>query len=301
MRRAIALRCGMRAPRSVVVLVFALGCGGGAAGQDAARDGVLVTDDGGGADGGGLDGGGALALPPPNGGLDYQLGGAYPPPAGVTIVSRDREAAPAAGLYNICYVNGFQIQPGEASWWLANHGDLILRDGGGQPVIDPDWNEMLIDTSTAAKRTAVAAIVGDWIRGCDQAGFDAVEIDEFFEMFLADIGNESVGRRCNAGEDFNFTGFVGADFNDRCLMFGRELKQGQRHSNLIIEISARLERVEFRAKYMGSEVFGGGLSGCACDSKHGDREALAVELTKQSECVESVTHSNVWITHVFCG
>ena len=48
MRRAIALRCGMRAPRSVVVLVFALGCGGGAAGQDAARDGVLVTDDGGG-------------------------------------------------------------------------------------------------------------------------------------------------------------------------------------------------------------------------------------------------------------
>ena len=177
MRRAIALRCGMRAPRSVVVLVFALGCGGGAAGQDAARDGVLVTDDGGGSDGGGLDGGGALALPPPNGGLDYQLGGAYPPPAGVTIVSRDREAAPAAGLYNICYVNGFQIQPGEASWWLANHGDLILRDGGGQPVIDPDWNEMLIDTSTAAKRTAVAAIVGDWIRGCDQAGFDAVEID----------------------------------------------------------------------------------------------------------------------------
>ena len=121
--------------------------------------------------------GGALILPPTNGGLDYQLGGAYPPPAGVTIVSRDREAAPAPGVYSICYVNGFQIQPGEASWWLAMHGDLILRDAGGQPVIDPDWNEMLIDVGTPAKRAAVAAIVGGWITGCRDAGFAAIEID----------------------------------------------------------------------------------------------------------------------------
>ena len=117
------------------------------------------------------------SLPPRNAGLDYQLGGAYAPPAGVMIVSRDRGDAPAAGLYNICYVNGFQIQESEASWWLANHDDLILKDASGEPVIDPDWNEMLIDTSTAAKRTAIAVIVGDWIRGCKTSGFDAVEID----------------------------------------------------------------------------------------------------------------------------
>jgi hypothetical protein len=45
------------------------------------------------------------------------------------IVSRDRTASPAAGLYNICYVNGFQIQPDEEALWLAEHPDLILRDG----------------------------------------------------------------------------------------------------------------------------------------------------------------------------
>ncbi|MEZ4402514.1 MAG: endo alpha-1,4 polygalactosaminidase [Kofleriaceae bacterium] len=123
------------------------------------------------------DGGGALVLPPVNAGLDYQLGGAYPPPAGVQIVSRDRAAAPAVGLYNICYVNGFQIQPDEESFWQTNHPELILRDGSGNPVIDPDWNEMLIDVSTPAKRTAVAAIVGGWITGCQAAGFDAIEID----------------------------------------------------------------------------------------------------------------------------
>lgn len=120
---------------------------------------------------------GSVVLPPADAPLDYQLGGAYPPPAGVRIVSRDRTAAPAAGLYNLCYVNGFQIQPDEADAWLRDHPDLILRDGAGQPVIDPDWDEMLIDVGTPAKRTAVAAIVGGWIDGCARDGFSAVEID----------------------------------------------------------------------------------------------------------------------------
>jgi hypothetical protein len=118
-----------------------------------------------------------MALPPVNAGLDYQLGGAYPPPAGVEIVSRDRNDAPAAGLYNICYVNGYQTQPDEEDWWLTEHPDLILRDDNGDPVIDPDWNEMLLDISTPEKRAALAEIVGGWIMGCGADGFDAVEID----------------------------------------------------------------------------------------------------------------------------
>lgn len=118
-----------------------------------------------------------MALPPANAGLDYQLGGAYPPPAGVEIVSRDRTASPEPGLYNICYVNGFQTQPDEEAWWLTEHPDLILRDGNGDPVIDPDWDEMLLDISTPEKRAALADIVGGWITGCGADGFDAVEID----------------------------------------------------------------------------------------------------------------------------
>lgn len=116
---------------------------------------------------------GDLVLPPLDGGLDYQLGGAYDPPAGVTIVSRDRNAAPAPGLYNICYVNGFQIQPDETTFWMSMHPDLILRDNAG-PVIDVEWNEMLIDIRQG---DAVAAIEAEWIDGCKAAGFDAIEID----------------------------------------------------------------------------------------------------------------------------
>ena len=43
---------------------------------------------------------------------DYQLGGPRSVPDDVGIVVRDRRA-PAAGRYDVCYVNGFQTQPGE--------------------------------------------------------------------------------------------------------------------------------------------------------------------------------------------
>ncbi|MGE5182869.1 MAG: endo alpha-1,4 polygalactosaminidase [Acidobacteriota bacterium] len=119
----------------------------------------------------------ASALPPANAKLDYQLGGAYPPPDGVTVVSRDRNASPASGMFTICYVNGFQIQPGEAASWQAQHPELVLHDRDGNPVVDPQWHEMLIDVGTADKRAAVAAIVDGWIDGCKQAGFNAIEID----------------------------------------------------------------------------------------------------------------------------
>lgn len=116
-------------------------------------------------------------LPPANAPWDYQIGGGYTPPSGVQVVSRDREDSPAAGLYNICYVNGFQIQPHEETWWQTNHPDLILRDGNGDPVVDAGWDEMLLDVRTPSKREALAAIVGGWIAQCAEDGFDAVEID----------------------------------------------------------------------------------------------------------------------------
>ena len=118
-----------------------------------------------------------MFLPPVDAGVDYQLGGAYAPAAGVGVVSRDRNSAPAPGLYNICYVNGFQVQPDEAAWWSREHADLLLHDARGEPVIDADWNEPLLDISTPARRAAIASIVGGWIAGCERAGFDAIEID----------------------------------------------------------------------------------------------------------------------------
>lgn len=119
---------------------------------------------------------GAVRLPPIGGLPDYQLGGAYEPDAalGVSIVGRDREAAPLAGAYSICYVNGFQSQPGERHLWSD---DLVVHVDG-QPLIDPNWpDEVLLDTSTPQKRAAILEIVRPWIEGCAASGFDAVEFD----------------------------------------------------------------------------------------------------------------------------
>jgi Glycoside-hydrolase family GH114 len=117
-----------------------------------------------------------LVLPAAGGGFDYQIGGDYTPPAGVRVVTRDRSAAPASGLYNICYLNAFQVQPGEQDQWP---GDLLLRDANAELVIDEDWGEVLLDLRTPELRQRVADKVSGWIDGCAAAGFQAVEPDNY--------------------------------------------------------------------------------------------------------------------------
>ena len=118
------------------------------------------------------------SMPPVGAGLDYQLGGAYPPPDGVEIVVRDVTDPPAGAGYDVCYVNGFQTQPGESQAWLRDHPDLVLRDDDGVPVADPGWpDELLLDTSTETNRRQIADVVGAQIAACADAGFDAVEPD----------------------------------------------------------------------------------------------------------------------------
>lgn len=122
---------------------------------------------------------GADVRPPPAGvGVDYQLGGAYRLPEGVRVVARDRTDPPARSGYSICYVNAFQTQPGSLPWWRRHHPRLLVRDHDGALVRDPGWRrEVLLDTSTPARRRQLARVVGRWIDGCAQDGYQAVEPD----------------------------------------------------------------------------------------------------------------------------
>lgn len=123
--------------------------------------------------------------PPPTAGvLDYQLGGAYDEvdagsgPVAPDVVVRDATAEPLPGAYSVCYVNGFQTQPGEADRWLDDHEDLLLHDASGGLVVDPDWpDEHVLDPSTPEQREGILAILGPVVTGCADDGFDAVEID----------------------------------------------------------------------------------------------------------------------------
>ncbi|MCD4526221.1 endo alpha-1,4 polygalactosaminidase [Nocardioides sp. cx-173] len=107
--------------------------------------------------------------------VDYQLGGARALPAHVGIVVRDRDAEPAAGRYNVCYVNGFQTQPDERRFWRARWWLVLKKDG--RAVVDEAWGEWLLDLRTARQRQAIARIMSRWTRGCAADGFAAVEYD----------------------------------------------------------------------------------------------------------------------------
>lgn len=109
--------------------------------------------------------------------FDYQIGGPYPPAADVGIVARDRSQKGVEGRFNICYVNAYQVQPDEVGTWTKEHPSLLLRDRTGALVMDEEWDEPLLDISTAAKRAELAKIVGIWFAGCARFGHDAVEPD----------------------------------------------------------------------------------------------------------------------------
>lgn len=107
--------------------------------------------------------------------FDYQLGGGYEPPEGVSVVVRDATDDPAVGMYSICYLNAFQTQPQTAESWGAAG---LLLEVDGRPLADPDWpDEYLLDTGSASTRKAIAARVAQDILQCAKNGFDAVELD----------------------------------------------------------------------------------------------------------------------------
>ena len=114
-------------------------------------------------------------LPPTGTDFDYQLGGDATPPDNVGMVVRDRTSAPVEGLYNVCYVNGFQTQPDQKRF-RRQHWNLVLKRKG-KPVVDSAWGEWLLDIRTHAKRRALARIMGRWTRGCAADGYAGVEYD----------------------------------------------------------------------------------------------------------------------------
>ncbi|TGO05170.1 endo alpha-1,4 polygalactosaminidase [Serinibacter arcticus] len=130
------------------------------------------------------DGGTDVVLPPTEGAFDYQLGEAYGEPVDLDVVARDVTAQPLADAYNVCYLNGFQTQPGALPDWEDGDGGALLRDASGAVVMDPEWpDEAVLDPSTPQQRIAILAVMGPQIRDCADAGFDAVELDNL-DTFL---------------------------------------------------------------------------------------------------------------------
>ncbi|HVV74803.1 MAG TPA: endo alpha-1,4 polygalactosaminidase [Mycobacteriales bacterium] len=228
------------------------------------------------------------STPPANARFDYQLGGSYRPVRSVRIVDRDRTSHPASGRYNICYVNGFQTQDYQAKWWQEHHSDLLLHDANGNLVEDPNWpGEYLLDTSTAAKRQRLLAIIGGWIDGCAAKGFDATEPDNL-------DSNSRSHHLLTAADNLAFAALLATRAHDDGLAIGQkndaEISARARrtaHFDFAIAESCQVySECRYYLKNYGAEVFeieyGGASFRAACRARGGrisvirrDRDVVA--------------------------
>ena len=86
---------------------------------------------------------------------------------------RDSTDEPAAGVYSVCYVNGFQTQPGAD---LDAIDTLLLHDGD-ERVTDPGWpDEVLYDDQHPRAAQQVAELVGRALDAVRQ-GLPGVDLD----------------------------------------------------------------------------------------------------------------------------
>jgi hypothetical protein len=118
----------------------------------------------------------------------------------------------------MCYINAYQTQPGEVRWWKRNHPHLLLKKDG-KYVVDGYWGETLLDTSTRAKRTKLAKIVGKWIAGCSRDGFQAVEPDNL------DSWTRSKNQ-LTRGDNFKYAKLLIAKAHHRGLAIGQKNAAG---------------------------------------------------------------------------
>ena len=84
--------------------------------------------------------------------FDYQLGGAYPPPAGVRAVSRDRRPNPRPASTTSATSTPSRRSPTSRHLVEGPPPRTAAAGEHGEPVIDEDWDEPLLDISTGAKR-----------------------------------------------------------------------------------------------------------------------------------------------------
>ena len=235
-----------------------------------------------------IGGTGLTVTPPPaNAGFDYQIGGDYPLPAGVAVVSRDWFAGTAEPdpTYSICYVNGFQTQadeagvdrPDELSNWPPR---LVLKKLGD----DPSWGgEYLIDLRSASKRAAAAAWVAQMVDGCAAKGYDAVEYDNLdswtrfdgtplarrvpfekrdavaYAKLLAELAHArglAVGQKNTVELSAAQVSSVGFDFAiaEECGRY-RECEDYRRlHDNLVVAVEYRRQDFAAACKSVGASI-----------------------------------------------
>ena len=97
---------------------------------------------------------------------------------------------------------------------------------------------------------------------------DSFKRTESFDVCFANIGDDAAVGGHNLAEQSDFSDVVGAGFDDCKFVFLREAKQGEWHTDVVVEIAFSVEHIEFFREHGSNEFFGSSLAVGARDLKN---------------------------------
>ena len=120
--------------------------------------------------------------------------------------------------------------------------------------------------------------------------YDTLEATEAFQMRLADVGDEAIIGVSNMAEEVNLTRVVGAHLHDGNLSIRLDAQQGERHTDVVVQVALSVDDIVFLGQYRRDEFLGGRLAIGAGDGKHNSFALSAVIGGEVLQGLQSVIH-----------
>ena len=88
------------------------------------------------------------------------------------------------------------------------------------------------------------------------------------QMSQTDVGDVAMGRFGNARKQVDFSLMVGAHFDYDKVRLGRGIQQGERHSDVVVQVAFRGVHVHRFSQHIANQLLGCGFAVASCHPQH---------------------------------
>ena len=127
-----------------------------------------------------------------------------------------------------------------------------------------------------------------------QLGFgldDALKVAKAFQMRFSDVGDEAIVWVGDLAEEIDFARVVGSHLHNGNLGLGLDAQQGERHTDMVIEVAHSVDDVVFLRKHCRDKLFGGRFAVGTSDAEHCSLALLAVIGSQVLQGLQRVIHN----------
>ena len=121
---------------------------------------------------------------------------------------------------------------------------------------------------------------------------DTLKRAKTLQMGTAHIGDQTAVGLGKTAKLRNLAWMVGSSLHHGQIVFGTQAKEGQGHSDMVVEIALRIMHVIFAAKDSGQQFLGGGLSVGSGYLDHGSAPLSAVPCRQLLEGGQNIIHQH---------